>query len=96
MHRGSDAVNIVEGALALGFRLPEAIGRALGRPVAQVAANHGFSRSEASMCLNGYPSREIPDLRDAFAEELGIDREVVDRWIERWSAVRDRRKAAAA
>jgi hypothetical protein len=83
-----DPVKVIDSALELGFSLPEAIGRATGCSVAQLAASLGFSRSEASMCLNGYPSRILPAFRDAVAAKLSVDREVVDRWIERWAASR--------
>lgn len=74
-------VNLVEGALALGFTLPEAVQRALGEPLSGWAARRGFTPQAVSMCLRGYESRIYPEIRDALAEDLGTERERVDRWI---------------
>lgn len=88
MSQGNDAVKIVEGALELGFSLPEAIQRALGRTLSDWAAERGFHRSEVSMCFLGYKGRIQPKVRNAAAEDLGVSRATVDAWIER--AARER------
>lgn len=88
MPQGNDAVKVVETALDLGFSLPEAIQRALGRTLADWGAERGFRPSEISMCFHGYTGRVLPRLRDAAAEDLGVPRATVDAWIERWAKQR--------
>jgi hypothetical protein len=75
-------VNLVTGALALGFALTDAIQRALGEPLSTWGMRHGFKPNEVTMCLRGYESRVYPAIRDQIANDLGTTRAVVDGWIE--------------
>lgn len=82
MPQGPEAVKLVEGALALGFSLSEAIQRALGCSLSAFAADIGVGRSEVSMCLNKYEGRIYEQIREALAQRLGVDRSQVDAWID--------------
>lgn len=75
-------VNLVGGALALGFTLSEAVQRAIGEPLAAWAGRHGFTPQAVSMCLRFYEGRVYPEIRDRLAETLGAERATVDGWIE--------------
>lgn len=81
MPQRPNPVNVVEGALALGFSLSEAVQRALGQSLSAFAAKYGHRPSEVTMCLTSYEGRVYPAVRDDLATELGVDRETVDRWI---------------
>lgn len=83
-------VNLVGGALALGFTLSEAVQRAIGEPLATWGSRFGFTPQAVSMCLRFYEGRVYPDIRDRLAETLGTERSTVDGWIE------SQRKALAA
>lgn len=72
---------LIEGALALGFTLSEAVQRALGRSLSEFAEAHGHRQSEVSMCLGGYPGRIYAQVRDDLCAELSIERATLDRWI---------------
>lgn len=74
-------VKLIEGALALGFSLSEAVQRALGESLTAWGARRAFGQSEVSMCLRFYENRVYGEIRDALASDLGTDRERVDRWI---------------
>jgi hypothetical protein len=77
---------VVEGALALGFSLAEAIQRALSTTITRFAQERGYRQVEVSMCLNAYEGRVYAIIRDDIAAALGVSRERVDGWIEAQSA----------
>lgn len=81
MPKRPNAVNVVEGALDLGFSLTEAVQRALGSSISAFAAKYGHRQSEVSMCLLGYEGRVYPEIRNDLAAELDVSREAIDRWI---------------
>lgn len=81
-----DRVKVVDGALALGFSLGEAVQRALGKSLTAWGEAHGFSSSEVSMCLRYYERRVYGLIRDALAADLGTNRARVDTWIEEHAA----------
>ncbi len=88
MTRTKDSVKVIEGALSLGFTLPEAVSRALGTSLGDFARQNDVRATEVSMCLNAYHQRTYPNIRDAICEALGIPREYLDRLIEAEAAKR--------
>lgn len=85
MPRGTEAIKVVEGALALGFSISEAVQRALGTTLTAFAGER-FAVQEVSMCLRNYGGRVYPEIRDALSETLDIPREYLDRLIEEQAA----------
>lgn len=77
----SDASKTIREALRLGFSLSDAVQRALNRPLSEFAAQHGFRKSEVSMCLLGYHQRAYPNIRDAICNEIRISRQFLDAQI---------------
>ncbi len=88
-------VKVVEGALALGFTLSEAMQRALGRTLSAFGQEFGHSPSEVSMCVRRYEGRIYPDIRESFARALRVDRAKVDEWIDAQVAETEPNGAAA-
>ena len=86
MRSDRGASKTIETAFALGFSLPDAIQRALERPLTEFGLERGFRKSEVSMCLNGYHQRVYPEIRDALCDELSIDREFLDAKIDEQAA----------
>lgn len=82
MPESTDTVKLIEGSLALGFSLSEAIQRALGQSLSQFGRERGHGRSAVSMCLTFYGGRTFGNVRDDLAETLGVSREQIDNWIE--------------
>lgn len=82
MARGANKIKVIEGALALGFDLTEAVGRALGGTLTAFAEQRGYTKQALTMCLRAYDGRTYSDIRDAICAELGIPREYLDRLID--------------
>ena len=82
MRHTNDAIKLIEGSLALGFSLSEAVQRALGGSLADFARESGHSRSAVSMCLSFYDGRVFATVREDLASALGVPREYLDRIIE--------------
>jgi hypothetical protein len=88
MPHGTEAVKVIDGALALGFSLSEAVQRALGRTLTAFAADKPYSVQSVSMCLAAYEGRVYPEIRDDLCAELEIPREYIDGRIADVSARR--------
>lgn len=82
----ANRVKLIDGALALGFSLAEAVQRALNESLSAWGARHGFTPSEVSMCLRFYERRVYSPVREALALDLGTERSRVDQWIEEHAA----------
>jgi hypothetical protein len=86
MATGTEAIKIIEGALALGFSLSEALQRALGiSSWASLASEKPYSPQSVSMCLNAYEGRVYPEIRNDICSALEISREYLDALIARQS-----------
>lgn len=88
MRRTPEAVKVIQGALALGFSLSEALQRVLGCSLSAFGAENGFSPSEVSMCVRFYEGRVYPEIREKLAERLATSRETIDELIESAAAGR--------
>lgn len=82
MSESADPVKKVEGALALGFSLGDALQLVLGRSLSSFGAEHGHSPSEVSMCIRFYEGRVYDEIRQNLVQATGIPREALDAWIE--------------
>lgn len=83
MATGSEAIRVIEGAIALGFTPADALLRAMDATVGDLAGEWGDKTSAVSMCLNFYQGRVFGPVRDKVAARLGLPREYVDGVIER-------------
>jgi len=89
MAHNKDSIKVIEGALALGFRVSEAVQRALGTTLTDFAGRHAFTRQSVTMCLMAYEGRTYSEIRDAICAELEIPREYLDRLIDSQRATAD-------
>lgn len=78
-----EPVNLLEGALALGFSATKAFQRALGMELSVWGRGHGFTPQEMWMCVNFYQGRVYDEIRAALAESLQTSIEKVGEIIER-------------
>jgi hypothetical protein len=81
MAQTKESIKVIEAALAIGFKLSEAVQRALGAPLAEFASRHGFTPQAVTMCLGAYQGRVYSDIRDALCADLEIPREYIDRLL---------------
>jgi hypothetical protein len=82
MTQTSEKRKLLEGLVALGLSLSEAVARTLACSLSEFARRHGFRHTEVSMCLLAYHQRIYPEIRDAIAVELDMTRDEIDALIE--------------
>lgn len=77
----SQKIKQVEGLIAHGLEVSEALNTVLGGSTA-FAKRNGFRQEEVTMCFRAYHQRTYPDIRDAAARELEAERQWLDRLID--------------
>lgn len=84
---GDERVNI-KVVVEAGLSITEAIKAAVPGSLADFAARHDFHSSHVSMCIHGRRLHER--IREALADELGVEREWLD---DRLDTLMDNRRA---
>jgi len=78
-------IRTIENSVQSGFTLSETIRMLLGISFSEFSKNTGLKQEEISMCLLGYPGRELPKVRKALARKLGLKLEQMNDLISRYS-----------
>ena len=79
----------LEGLMLVhGFSLSEVLRKELGISLTEFADQEGFRRSEVSMTINAHQHRIYQDIRGAFARNLYITPQEMDRLIDTYAGTR--------
>jgi len=80
--RAARTVATVRNSCESGFTLAETVRMLLKRSFAEFAQQYGVRQEELSMCLLGYPGRDLPKIRKLLARVLGLKLAVMNDLID--------------
>jgi len=80
--RAERILTTIRNSIEAGFTLTEVVRMLLGESFADFSKANGVSQTEISMCLLGYPGRDLPKVRKLLARKLGLRLSVMNNVVD--------------